>query len=157
MQSRNTFDSFDTIYSGILAEAPATSSADALATDIEKVVKKHFPKGTVKFSFSTGLGASISGRFAMRTEFTNNIIHNDPAFMQFSIRGKFDDDGQIQGKLQAELIAGGRLGKPGSGTSIKFPWRKKSGDAGVILKHFDQFFQKTKKFLEDNKELVTAV
>jgi hypothetical protein len=146
-------------FKDFLTEAKIETGIE-FAFEIEKAIRKSFPKSTVQAKFTEMIQPSIMVRFAMRREFSNSIIQNDPAFMLFNVRGGFTDDGSIvpDFKHVADLIQGGSLFVPGSalgGKVVKFGWRKKTGDVVTIIKHFEAYFKKVKKVLDANPDLIS--
>ena len=89
----------------------------------------------------------------------HKIWMNDRAFQKFFVYGVNEDD-TLQGKLQAELIQGGKLlvkPEPGSHMafgSVKFGWRKKSGTPDQIVRHFGNYFKRVQKTIKDSKGMI---
>lgn len=105
-----------------------------LSKEIEKVIKKHFPKSFVHVKLGGHLGYSITVTFAYYPTW-KVTIHNDPGHHSFMVGwDSFGKEGEFtKDKIEAELNTGGfsLIPEPGSylaydtkGAS-KIGWRKK--------------------------------
>src|SRR5512147_1857403 len=84
-------------------------NAVELAEEIQKEIQKIFPKSGVSVKFTSNLIPSISIMFTLgkdKTEYTNGIINNDPAFIKMNVYGQekknISDTGNIIGILILE-------------------------------------------------------
>lgn len=153
------------------------ANTNQFAKEIEKAIKGVFPKAFIKAKFSGGIIESIHVRFAStsnKAKWPNGYIENDRLHQTFMIFDGFENlkksgpvnvfdkgdpgvSSRLIGKHNIDISVGGRLSVPGSGVSgktVKFGWRKKSGDAATIVKHLESYFQKVKKVVADNPDLM---
>lgn len=94
----------------------------------------------------------------------NKIKQNDAAFQSWFVWDVGPDatsGGELADKMTVEINQGGSLTvapAPGSGMvfdSIKFGWRKKTGNADALVKHFTNYFKKMKKVLDANRDRIS--
>jgi len=138
-------------------------TANDFVPEIEKVIKKHFPKSFVQVYHSTKLSSSIHIQFAVggKKDWANGIWQNDISWTSMLIFG-FDDIGDIPGKLEfSPNQAGSFVIKPAPGSHmaydrIKVPVRKKTGTPEAILKSIDKYFGDLKKSLKANKNNLSS-
>jgi hypothetical protein len=118
-----------------------------LGGKIENIIRSKFPECffTRKFMPSSN-GSSLYIQFATtgKEGWPNGIIHNDPAYNTFWIRGMNQEGISISGyTLEASQI--GLYGQ--NHQRIKIPWRdiKKPCDSKSITKSFDKYFSELKE------------
>lgn len=136
----------------------AVDNASGLIPEIEKIIKKYFPKSYMSIKFSTSITNSIWIRFALGTEkdWPSGYFENDIVSARMVIWG-FEKDGSFpSGKLQYEPTNTGFVIKPGPGSynaydRVKVPSRKKTGTPEQILKSIDKYFSDLKKSLRAHK------
>lgn len=138
----------------------AIENANDFVPEIEKVIKKYFPKSTLQVKFDTRFAATISIQFAVgqKSDWSNGYFENDISRTTMMIWG-FDKEGNMpKGKIQLDPhIAGKIYITPGPGSynaydSVKIPIRKKTGTPEQILKSLDAYFADLKKTLKANKD-----
>lgn len=137
-------------------------NAEDFVKEIEKTIKKHFPKSYVHVYFSKNLTTSLTIRFAVgrKKDWSGGIIHNDIAHAIMSI-WNIEENGDITGKLQFDPHhAGSYVISPGPDSymafdRIKVPVRKKTGTPEQILKSIDKYFGDLKKSLKTNFDKIT--
>jgi len=136
-----------------LNEENSEMTGSEFTAEIEKLIKSYFPNSYVKIKFSTDLGfPSIFGYFALgkdKSEWTNGIIHNDPAHTVFSIYG-FDKTGQ---QLKSLTLNGSIYGYYGKNVKDKAGWRniKSNGTQSTVLKALDKYFSNLDKLVKSDK------
>ena len=155
-------------------------TADQFAKELEKSIRKVFPKAYIISRYSGGITESISVRFALgatKSDWPNGYIENDRLHHLFSIMGGFtpveksgpinilskgasgEGNNPLVEKHTISLLIGGSLFKPGSGINgkkVKFGWKKKTGDAATIVKHVEDYFRKVKKIMDENPDLMES-
>lgn len=124
-----------------------------LAKEIENVAKKYFPESYVRASFDTKISPSIHLKFAIgkdKSEWSNGIIHNDPAHNSILIWG-FDKEGNQKSELTMSSSTAGYSNWK-TGTKNRCGWRdiKKGGTAAKILKALDNYFNKLKEVYQED-------
>ncbi len=135
-------------YVKVKINAGEFSPADELAKEIENIIKKHFPNSLTFAKFSNNLYPSIRLTFALgkdKSQWSNGIIHNDPAHHVFIIEG-FDKEGNLGEKIAIEgHIGSGVYTKPNASGKVTIPFRKKTGKPELVKKHIDAYFAKLKE------------
>ena len=151
----------------VLARSKAdnpSGEAQKLAVRIRKEIERYMPPGAVlTCEVQKSLGEKAIYIVTALEKDISKVPHkiwmNDRAFQKFFVYGVNEDD-TLQGKLQAELIQGGKLlvkPEPGSHMafgSVKFGWRKKSGTPDQIVKHFGNYFKRVQKTIKDSKGMI---
>lgn len=148
-------------YEGMLTEGKIDTVSEFMK-QLEAAIRKYFPKSFVRIQSSKNLGSSIFLSFAIgkdKSQWLNGIFENDPVASKFMIGfDSFADDKFIKDKILAEIISGGSLTikpEPGSHLAfsrVKLGWRKKTATPDKIIKHFENYFKKMKKIVNDHKE-----
>lgn len=135
----------------------AEQNAQTMEKDIEKIIKKYFPKSYVDVYFSKNLLPHITIVFAIgqKKDWSNGIFENDPMSTKMMITGGFNDDGTLSGDpMEFEKIMGKLYLKSTDKfyayDSVKLPVRKKKGDYNSILKAVDSSFAKMKQLVKSN-------
>jgi hypothetical protein len=137
-------------------------NADEFIAAVSAAFKKHLPHGQIKGWFSDRLLPAVTFHFLLqgdKSKYVMNIARNDPAYHIAQVYG-FDKEGNIKGKLEADVLTGGSLHvKPAPDSymafdSVKIGWRKKTGTPEQVVKHFDNYFGKMKKVAKDNFERI---
>lgn len=149
-------------YNKILEAKKAPMTVDEFMKELEKAIRKSFPKSYVNIQASTNIGASIHVVFAIgkdKSEWSNGIIQNDPMIHKFMIGFRQFSEGVFTSeKILAELSQGGTLMiMPEEGSymafgSVKLGWRKKTATPDKIVKHFENYFKKAKQILKNNED-----
>jgi hypothetical protein len=117
-------------------------TSEELMEKIENIVRSKFPESLFSAKFTTNLSPSIYIQFALgstKDQWKNGIIHNDPAYNTFWIRGMDKEGVPIHGyTLEASQVGLYTLNYK----RIKIPWRdiKKPVDSKLILKCFEKYF-----------------
>ncbi len=139
----------------LLNEAKIENNQD-MADEIEKAVKKHFPRSFINVRTKGPLGGTDPTlRFALgktKSDWPNGIIENDPLWAMIFFDG-FDKEGNLPGKVKANMSQGDAFrinGQP----QVKFKWRNQTGAPEAIIKKLDKYFGKIKSWLAspDGKE-----
>ena len=122
-------------------------NANEICEAIEQDCKKYFPNSYVKFRFSDKFLPSIQGRFTLFTEYTSNIIQNDPCFFNFFIYGFGPNGENNNNKMEIDGNAGSFYVVSSDPRyvydHVKTGFRKKNkATAEQVIKHFDNFFKK---------------
>lgn len=136
------------------------SDAQWLINEMENSYKKYFPKSFFAARLGTGglFRGTISVHFSLgqKGEYENNIFENDPMPHKILIRG-FDENGElVKPKAEAETATGGALfitppeGSRFAYETVKFGWRKISGDVNTIARRMDKYFEKVYNTVRDN-------
>lgn len=124
---------------------------------------KQFPNGYIDGRVSNAFKPSIYLEARLQgdiSKVSNRIKQNDAAFQSWHVWDVGIDaanGGELADKMTAELGQGGSLTvqpQPGSHMafdSVKFGWRKKTGNADQLVKHLTNYFKKMKKVLADNR------
>jgi hypothetical protein len=130
-------------------------------TAIEKTIRKHFPNSYISITGSSlGPNESIGVDFAIgkdKSEWSNGIIQNDPAWMTFWIHDAFDrKTGELIGTgltLESSTAGGYRDWK--RGIKEKCGWRdiKKPSPLSAIVKALDKYFGKLKEVADKANEI----
>jgi len=139
----------------------AGSDSDKLASDIESAITSIFPDSYVSVRYGNNIAPAITIAFALgknRLEWSNGIIHNDPAHTLFLIYG-MEKDGSIKKPLEPKYSMGGITVKSTNpymvyGT-VKVPFRQTKGDANAMLKLIKTYFERLKKLLQENRDKMT--
>ena len=143
----------------------ANTDVEKYIQKLESAVQQIFPKSFVQGFLTTGLGTSITLRFALgnKSEWINGIIHNDPMYAMLDISApaytKFQTDGSLPDKLEVEISRGflSVTAEPGSFKAfdrVKLGWRNKAGDPDTIMKHIVSYFKKAKEIVKENKDRI---
>ena len=136
-----------------------------MAKEIEKVVKKHFPKSFVDVRTKGPLGSNDPTlRFALgktKADWPNGIIENDPLWTMIFFDG-FDKEGNLPGDARINLSPGKVKATMGQGGAfringqpqMKFKWRNQTAAPEGIIKKLDKYLRLIKKWLSspDGKE-----
>lgn len=141
----------------LLESSTDMSDSDKLASDIEQVVKKHFPDSYINsryvYKWSTIVVDFRLGKD--RTEWSNGIDLNDPAKASLYIRN-MNKDGSISDSLELTRQDGNLMVKSNNKylafDRVKVPFRKTTGDPKAIVKAIDTYFSRLKKILQDNRD-----
>lgn len=124
-----------------------------LSSELEKIIKKHFPESYVHVSTKGPLSdGDVWVTFALganKDHWPNGIIQNDMLFHQFFIEG-FNAEGESAKKIKGELIVGGSAKINGSSIH-DFRWINNSMAAESLVKKFDKYFAAMKAFVETHK------
>jgi len=136
-----------------------------MAAEIEKAVRKHFPKSFINVKTKGPLGSNdptlVFALGKSKSDWPNGIIENDPLFTRIFFDG-FDKEGKLRAatpltkggnKVKAQLAQGDAFrinGQP----QVKFKWRNQTGAPEAIIKKLDKYFGKIKSWLAspDGKE-----
>jgi hypothetical protein len=136
---------YESIKKKQLTESELT--CDDVQTAIKKTIEKYFPNSYLRFDVSTlGPSTSLAIKFAIgkdKSEWTNGIIHNDPAYNIFWIHGAFD---KTTLKVVKPLTLEASMVGFHKGKNDKLGWRdiKKECTLDKIVKTFDNYFSKLK-------------
>lgn len=142
-----------------IEESADLATAAELVPAIERAIRKHFPKSSLRVAFKPSLKPSIQITFAVaggKDEVPNGIMQNDLSYTSAFIWG-MDKEGNLGPKLQFDPSQGGTvMTKPPEGShlafgSAKVGLRKKTGTPAQVLKHVDTYFTKLLKTLKANK------
>lgn len=125
-----------------------------LSSELENVIKKHFPESYIHVSTKGPLSdGDVWVTFALganKDHWPNGIIQNDMLFHQFFIEG-FNAEGESAKKIKGEMLVGGSARKNGS--PIKdFRWVNNSMAAESLVKKFDKYFAEMKAFVDNNPQ-----
>ena len=130
---------------------------------VKAAYMKVFPKGQINSRISNAFKPSIYFEARLQGDMakvSNQIKQNDAAFQSWHVWDIGIDaanGGELADKMMVEIGQGGSLmvaPEPGSYLafdSVKFGWRKKSGNAQQLVKHFTNYFQKMKKVIDANR------
>jgi hypothetical protein len=150
-QERLVADKFLEMLGESVIKESKDMTGNQLATEIENTIKKYFPESFVRAKFGTDISPSIAIKFAIgkdKSEWSNGIIHNDPAHTSILVWG-FDKDGNQKSDL---TMSSGTAGYSNWKTKTKdrCGWRdiKKGGTATKVLKALDNHFSKLKDVYE---------
>lgn len=136
----------------------ATSQASQLADEIEKALKKEFPKSYVSAQFDTHLVPDITVRIILgkdKSEWSNGIWQND-RLAHTSIIDGFDKDGNIKGdKLGVRLVSGGswtidEAPQYMAFGRLKIGWRDGKVAPNKVVKKYTDFAKKAKQIAKAN-------
>ena len=129
-----------------------------LATNIEKAIRKHFPKSYLRVVFEQNHFKKALGEiqivFAVAgssAETVNKMLQNDVSWTRLWITG-MDGEGNFTGPLFFEPSSGGKIST--NEGWVKVGLQKAKGAPEQILKHIDAYFAKLLKALKDNAEKI---
>lgn len=149
----------ESIIENVLYEAASYTTAADLMPAIERTIRKHFPKSSLRVSFQPGLKPSIQIVFAVaggKDEVPSGIMQNDLSYTLVHLWG-MNKEGNLEPTLRFDPSQGGSITvKPPEGShlafgSAKVGLRKKKGTPEQVLKHIDTYFTKLLKTLKANK------
>lgn len=140
----------------------AINDGNSFAQEVEKTIKKHFPKSYVAAQYNERMLPVVVVYFAVgrKPDWYNGIFQNDVASTVFFIYG-FSEDGNLDSVQSLDTKGGLSLkitpqkNKHLAYERIKVPFRSKKGTPDAILKSIDKGFELLKKSLKDNFNLLT--
>lgn len=130
---------------------------------VKAAYMKTFPKGYIDGRVSNAFKPSMYFEARLQgdiSKVSNQIKQNDAAFQSWhvwDIGADAANGGELADKMTVEIGQGGSLmvqPAPGSHRafdSVKFGWRKKSGNADQLVKHLANYFKKMKKVVDQNR------
>jgi len=133
--------------------------AQKFVARIKKAIEANNPGYVIMCEVQKSLGHKyIRIATTLRNEWYNGYAQNDKAYQTFFIWGVRDDD-SLEEKVRVELNLGGKLHvKPAPGSrycdAVKFGWRNKTGTPDQVVKHFETYFKKVKKVVEENQDRI---
>lgn len=140
------------------------NEAEKFTSDIEIIIRKYFPNSLVNVRYSGAKGRiteSITISFGLgkdKSEWSNGIWHNDPMWSIYFIHGlegshSLTKEGKLADKMQLTSSSAGNI-MTKDFKIIKVGFRKKTGNAMVIVKHIDAYFKKMKQLAVINKDKI---
>ena len=154
---------FEKRYREIMNEAKKIETSEEFISDLEKVIKKSFPKSSVKVGITGLSGESLLIKFSLgngKSEYPNGIIHNDPVHTHIWIFDLLPFDPNKKYKVELGGIGGSITTKPEEDSylaydRVKTGWRSFSATPDKIVTKIDKYFSKVKdllkKLVKDNK------
>jgi len=132
-----------------------SDDAKALAAKVEAEFRKAFPNGWIQFKpqFLGGAGFNLYfGIIGNKSELTSGILMNDPAYHSMGVSpGQKGYDVELsQGRLNLNPEKGSGMAM----SSVKFGFRKFSGDDKKIVDGFSKYFAKMKSVIKSNGDNV---
>lgn len=138
------------------------NKAEEFVTKVKEAYLKEFPNGWIRGGIESGLGKYICFTTGIqpKEKISNKIEHNDPARQVFMIHECFihRNTDELKEKVTVELACGGSVYiKPDEGSyyaycTVKFGFRKKTGDIDKIYDHFVKYFKKMRKVVDENRD-----
>jgi hypothetical protein len=131
-------------------------TVDDYMIELEKTIKKHFPKSHVSVKYTTN---RIIIRFAVgnKNEWPNGIFENDPVSDIIFISVGLEKDGSLNDNqyLEKQKYAGSFVIKPKEGSHlaydrVKVPIRPTEGSPDKIIKAIDAYYGKLKQSIKSN-------
>lgn len=133
------------------------TTTDEYVSELESVIKKHFPKSYVRVEYTNNISPSITITFAVgrKSDWTNGIFQNDPVSDRIFITGFNKDNTLKDNQTLSNKYAGSYVIAPEEGSymayrKVKGLLRKATGSPEKIVKAVDSYYGKLKASMKSN-------